>query len=196
MATDDFTGTNGDLLRNRSGWGQTLADIDINSNRINANNSSGGFSGAVYTGADLTADHSSSLLTQVTGYRSIGPTTRATASTGTCYFIRSRYDYNSTDLCEIAADGTISMLDAGDLDSGSQTWRLDSDGDQHSVYLNGSTYGSIASPVTDGTLTTGNPGVGGVGTNGNTANYGDDWEGLTLGGGGGPTGSPWYYYAH
>lgn len=184
MATDNFTGTNGDYIHLRSGWSQALDYLTINNNRVRPAAAGGGFCGAVYSGEDFTDDHSSQLVTTVNGFRSIGPTVRANASTAACYFLRSRFNYEAVGLYEVDSGGTVSLLDAGDVEQGTRTWFISIEGGDITVNMGGSAYSAIAQPVNDTTISTGNAGIGGIGTDGGTADYGDDWEGLTVGGGG------------
>lgn len=196
MATQDFNQTDGTQIHTLSGWAQATSVMECWNSHAHCANGSGDVSAAVYTGTDLTDDHSSELTTTIFtgGFRTIGPSVRMAASSSTFYGINSRGDYNTTDLVEVTS-GTIAALDVGALHTGTHTWKLSVAGTSNNLnmYLDGSLDSDIANPVTDGTITTGDPGIWGSGTLNSSSNYGDSWEGLQVGGG--ATGNPWHYYA-
>jgi hypothetical protein len=190
MATDNFTGTNGDALDVYSAnWTQNRGGAEILTNAYRGN--TGSHYCYHWNAESFSNDQTSEVILAAlsgTGVY-IGPTARAdTGGAETFYLFDTNVNgdsylvkYVTGSLTTIAnvSDGTRSVSDA---------LLLDVTGTTLDPQINGTT--AAMGTRTDSAISSGATGVGGY--SGNTSNRGDDWEGLSLAA---AAGNPWYYYA-
>lgn len=190
MATDNFNRSDGGLGANWTGIGGNGTGCEVVSNTAQLV-SFGSNHFNYYDGASFDDDQSSEVVI-VTGTAldadmlGPGPTTRGSdlGGSGGTYFLSARG--NELGLHRFAAGGGLtSYIDFGGVTlADGDTVKLTSEGTLHTAYHND----VEIFDHTDATFTSGKPGIGGRIENDETTlaeGAMDDWEGLSLGGGGG-----------
>ncbi len=177
MATDNFTGTNGDPI-NASNW--VLIGSSVFS--INANACYSAWSGepglARYTGA-FADDQYAQMVSAASGSRRMGPAVRIAASAATGYMFIGN---NDTSLLMRCVAGVITQLgSSGPAFSVGNTIRLEVTGNILRPMINGSTWANGTFDDTADIIASGSPGIGS--RDGSAYTRMDDWDGDALGGG-------------
>jgi hypothetical protein len=180
-AFDDFDRANGGLGAN---WTTVDTAPTIVSNEC-AGGDAGGSSLAYWSADAFNADQYGQVVVGTGGNPNGSPATRLAATRG--YLLSA----NTANVHLYRLDGNESFAllqsNSGTGVVVTDVLRLESEGSTHRVYKNAVQQGTNQ---TDGTYASGSAGVFLFGSFSRL----DDWEGGNIGGGG-VTGSPWYYYA-